>query len=98
MNGLGGLLLSEQLEVGVWDVLSQSGSIVTVTKMVVQGVLVQEELGANFAIMGHLIHLSIEVATHFFSHYNIKPNNIYYFGSQSLTKYLDLVLVNMVIQ
>ena len=57
----------ERRLVGVWDVLSQPGPIVTVTKMVVQGILVQEKLGANFAVMGDLVHLGAQIATHLFS-------------------------------
>ena len=53
--------------VGVWNVLSQPWSVMTVTEMVVQGVLVQEKLGANFAVMGDLVHLGAEVAAHLFS-------------------------------
>lgn len=39
-----------------------------VTEVVVQGVLVEEKLGANFAVVGDLVHLCAEVATHLFSH------------------------------
>ena len=53
--------------VGVWNVLCQPGSVMTVTEMVVQGVLVQEKLGANFTVMGDLVHLGAKVATHLFS-------------------------------
>ena len=53
--------------VGVWNVLSQPGTIMTITKMVVQGILVQEKLGANFAVMGDLVHLGAQIATHLFS-------------------------------
>ena len=40
----------------------------TVTEVVVQGVLVQEELGTDFAVVGDLVHLGAEVATHLFSY------------------------------
>ena len=54
--------------VGVRNVLRQTGPVMTVTEVVVQRVLVQEELGTNFAVVGDLVHLGAEVATHLLSH------------------------------
>ena len=49
------------------NILAQSRTIVAITKMVVQGVLVEEELWADLAIMGDLWNLSWDSASHFLS-------------------------------
>ena len=53
---------------GVGDLLGQPRTIVTVTQMVVEGILVQEELRTNFAIVSDLRDLCWQSSPHLLPH------------------------------